>query len=1722
KYSELLKAYCSNGVRFCFDSRERVKIFSDFKVSGIESEKTVEYNITSSMLTEDDQMIYNSIDTKVTQRIPMYNFEDLNNKYVEFYRVLRGVAHSSSFMTRQDNGEIVINGIEIVNEDLHQSVQLKDYVLFKRSVAPFLEFYARVVAIEKGNKVSLMPMLYDKDYKLLQQGKSEYLFPIMVGSSCQMDIYYIREELPMIFKYTRNKGGEEKDSSLMYPILPRVDGETKYETEAIITFGCASNLKVGSYTGIMEEIDGIYGMWESDKLLYNMEKDQFSSPKYPPIFALSNRVSEKVVTNSGQSAFLLDYTHFDNSGLRVTIEKPNKAEGDAVLKLANTLTINSNIDTYISEELGRVSNRILQVEDIVNYEVGDVLIANKPDDSTDMEEAEYDEVLSEIKWTVTAKESQRDGVNNFKHYIFLDSNFPVRKDKNKKYKFTKFPNWSIVYLQELYFRGNPIIEHTQEVSGVARGTNVHGERSTEAFGEKKYEFDSKQLDKDGLKMIMGYILDNFQATDSKTTKFNAPISVFNGIDIELLDVISIEDPVYTKINSSIKWLVVSVSSKSKTNEVQLKLLNLNHSDTKPWKIDIKDVIEFAPVEIPKYDHAGGEGNTGDNEDGTGGSKEDKSLGQFWLAEIDPKLFRAKVDRTLGNYIYFKDFAGDEWELYVSKLFPQTEFGVCIDGEIMFVESDMNHRAFIKKRQVYDSDETIIQTEQDVKFYVVTTHVDIDGTFYSRKVHIGDGDTYFDFHPIKGAKFVGDFVIGENDKNSGNDLWESLQKNRTFYQDTVPKSDNSYTLREGDIWYDLNDENHVYRYNGDVWISCRDNSIISGQSSSFVQPEPPTESIGRPINNGDVWYDSDDGNKPYVYRNGEWVCVTDGNLEQAIADAKAQIDGMNGVLSDIASDNKLTASEKQQVKKEWDVIKTEYPLNLEKASIYEVGTILTESYADMYNELEAYLPPFLENLETTSDIVGVDFRKKFSNYYDSEVKMMNEVYDKVKDTAISSANSNTLNKLNQYTSDGVLTVSEKASLKSEIETIEVVFETISNRANSFGLSSVDLLPLKNILVVWKNGVLSQSDIYDNKEEVERLRSDFKKYYSEEEVLCDGIERKAKELADKAQADANGANAMLADISSDNKLTASEKQQVKKEWDVIKKEYQPNIDKANSYSVTQSLRTNYTNTYNSINIYLTPMLANLETTADIVGTDFRKKFSDYYDAEVKMMNEVYDKVKDTAISSANSNTLNKLNQYTSDGVLTVSEKAFLKSEAEMIENVFATLSPRATAFGISTSTLTTYKNVVVSWKNGVLSQGGNYEDSGQVSKLRTDFKNYYIEEETVYDGIERKAKELADKAQADANGANAMLADISSDNKLTASEKQQTKKEWDIIVGEYPKIIEEARKFGVNTSTYSSNFNVLNSYITPLLAEIERTSDIVGATFRQNFKSYYDSRQDVLNSINLKIPEINSMQNGKMLYLDPTFKNGTNGINVYNNNGNGTVSISLMTGEGFGLAPPNDSNKILMISKALGDASPNLGGFFFGTPTRAGMKLLTKIVAYIPVGYEISWYSNPTGDNPNEYWVTEQIGTGAFKEYVHVVECGKTGTFSSTSFFAIRALDGNQSKAVNWGLSYATVFDAGSNQNDYVTQALGNAKVFYSNTAPVSGMKQNDMWYDTDDGNHPHIFNGSVWISARDKIFETEGGNKVYFQDITPPVSGIGIKDGDMWFKTNENNKMFILK
>lgn len=118
----------------------------------------------------------------------------------------------------------------------------------------------------------------------------------------------------------------------------------------------------------------------------------------------------------------------------------------------------------------------------------------------------------------------------------------------------------------------------------------------------------------------------------------------------------------------------------------------------------------------------------------------------------------------------------------------------------------------------------------------------------------------------------------------------------------------------------------------------------------------------------------------------------------------------------------------------------------------------------------------------------------------------------------------------------------------------------------------------------------------------------------------------------------------------------------------------------------------------------------------------------------------------------------------------------------------------------------------------------------------------------------AATAAKNAQADADEANSMLSDIANDNKLTAQEKQQAKKEWDVIVSEKPKNDASADKFGVSKTAYGSAYTALSTYVTPLLSDLSSTSNITGTEFRAKFKAYYDARTDLLNAISAKAKEL----------------------------------------------------------------------------------------------------------------------------------------------------------------------------------------------------------------------------------------------------------------------------
>lgn len=205
-----------------------------------------------------------------------------------------------------------------------------------------------------------------------------------------------------------------------------------------------------------------------------------------------------------------------------------------------------------------------------------------------------------------------------------------------------------------------------------------------------------------------------------------------------------------------------------------------------------------------------------------------------------------------------------------------------------------------------------------------------------------------------------------------------------------------------------------------------------------------------------------------------------------------------------------------------------------------------------------------------------------------------------------------------------------------------------------------------------------------------------------------------------------------------------------------------------------------------------------------------------------------------------------------------------------------------------------------------------------------------------------------------------------------------------------------------------------------------------------KSYADSKKveainsaasDATNKSNYARDLAFAMAFGKMLYRDPTFFIGNNGIAVYNNLHNGTVSITRQQD----LTAPNDSKYILSI-KTVGDASPYCGGFCFNTMTSYRKVFITRIIAKIPLGRNLSFHTNSYGTDGMYRWLTHTMGLGDWCEYILKVGCG-TSNFSITNYFTVTGDAGTASKPVEWSLAYATVFDTTSTER-YPTTINGD--------------------------------------------------------------------------------------
>ncbi|QOV05868.1 glycerophosphoryl diester phosphodiesterase [Enterococcus phage EFGrKN] len=580
-----------------------------------------------------------------------------------------------------------------------------------------------------------------------------------------------------------------------------------------------------------------------------------------------------------------------------------------------------------------------------------------------------------------------------------------------------------------------------------------------------------------------------------------------------------------------------------------------------------------------------------------------------------------------------------------------------------------------------------------------------------------------------------------------------------------------------------------------------------------------------------------------------------DMTDAIKKAQEDADRANQVISDMASDNRLAPSEKLDLLKEWDIIKNEYPTYLAQAELYEVDST---TYTAKYKALETFVTPLLEDMEATSVVDGSIMRKTFSAYYTERINLLNAITKGLK--------------------DGLEEAMKKASQ-----------------------ASVDA---------------------------------------------------TQALADSAQAqiDANNAKQLIADIASDGKLTASEKYQLKKEWDVIVKEYPTTIAQATKYKVNTD---NYTAKYKALETFVTPLFANMDETSVINGEQLRAVFSDYYAVKITLLKEITDIARDELTDYGNRITVaeTKITQ-TSEAITLMASRvetvendvktntAQLKVQADLISqkvtasevkdaidnaidnmsiggsNLFVIKTQTAGLLNENNGTVGTAvdKSVVSNYIKVtakmpyVASLYGNtgtnsiiiawYDTSktfisGQAVADSGDFhKTYVAPENAVYarlsykkadtvkmkfevgtkptdyspswDDIKgdqtaleeyikqveeqaKQAQQEAENAKNEAENANSAIADMSNDNMLTANEKQQILLQWEEIKTEYPINLDQATKFGVSATQYTTAYNALKTYLDPLLADMTTTSVIVGSTMRSTFNTYYDRRTTLLNRV-----------------------------------------------------------------------------------------------------------------------------------------------------------------------------------------------------------------------------------------------------------------------------------
>lgn len=580
-----------------------------------------------------------------------------------------------------------------------------------------------------------------------------------------------------------------------------------------------------------------------------------------------------------------------------------------------------------------------------------------------------------------------------------------------------------------------------------------------------------------------------------------------------------------------------------------------------------------------------------------------------------------------------------------------------------------------------------------------------------------------------------------------------------------------------------------------------------------------------------------------------------DMAEAIKQAQEDADRANQIISDMASDNRLTPSEKLDLLKEWDIVKNEYPTYLAQAELYEVDST---TYTAKYKALETFVTPLLEDMEATSVVDGSIMRKTFSAYYTERINLLNAITKGLKDgleeamkkasqasvdatqaladSAQAQIDANNAKQLiADIASDGKLTASEKYQLKKEWDVIVKEYPTTIAQATKYKVNT------DNYTAKYKALETFVTPLFANMNETsvvngEQLRTVFSDYYAVKITLLKSITDIARdELTDYGNR-ITVAETKITQTSEAITLMASRVETVEGNVKTNTAQLKVQADLISQKVTASEVKDAIDNAIDNMSIGGSNLFVINTQTAGLlnenngtVGTAVDKSVVSNYIKVTARMPYVASLYGNTGTNSIIIAWYDTSKTFIS-GQAVADSGDFHKTYVAPENAVYARLSYK--------------KSDTVKMKFEVGTKPTDYSPAWDDIKGDQTALEEYIKQ------VEEQAKQAqqeAENAKNEAENANSAIADMSNDNMLTANEKQQILLQWEEIKTEYPINLDQANKFNVSTTQYTTAYNALKSYLDPLLVDMTKTSVIIGSTMRSTFNTYYDRRTTLLNRV-----------------------------------------------------------------------------------------------------------------------------------------------------------------------------------------------------------------------------------------------------------------------------------